>query len=143
MLALLTVRSFVHLRAVDLGFDPEGVVAIRVALPGSYRWTRSKRLFFSTLVERLESVPGITRAGVVSTRPLGGLGPATNVYDAIGPAPAAGQGLVSDVRFSDAGYFAAMRIRLLHGSTFAQTDTLDGPPVVLITRHWPGTCSVR
>ena len=133
VLALLTARSFVHLRAVDLGFDPAGVVAIRVALPGSYDGPDRRRLFFSTLVERLESVPGITRAGVVSTRPLGGLGPATNVYDAIGPAPAPGQGLVADVRFSDAGYFAAMRIRLLHGSTFTRIDPVAGPPVVVIT----------
>src|SRR5207248_9967510 len=56
----LTIRSFARLMAVDTGFDPEGVVTMRVALPASKygdldKWT----VFHAELVRRVESIPGV------------------------------------------------------------------------------------
>jgi putative ABC transport system permease protein len=133
VLALLTARSFAQLRAVDLGFEPSGVVAARIALPGSYDSPDRRRIFFHRLIERLESVPGLARAGVISTRPFGGLGPATTVHDAAGPPPGPGQELVADARFADGGYFATMRIQVLRGSVFGETDRFTGAPAVVVS----------
>ena len=73
IMALLMARSFAGLRAVDLGFQSEGVVAARVA------WTDASpersRVSFESLLERVRTLPGVQAAGRVSTRPFGGMEP--------------------------------------------------------------------
>ena len=71
LMALLMVRSFVALRAVDLGFTSDGVTIARVALPGDrYASPASQRAFFAALLERVRALPGVESAGIVSARPV-------------------------------------------------------------------------
>src|SRR5439155_26610154 len=116
VMAVLMVRSVLALRAVDLGFDSGGVVMARVALPvDRYRDPASQRAFFDTLTERVRAVPGVESAGVASTRPFGGMGPATTVIDPRNPAPAGTPGPVADVRYVDGNFFRTLRIQVTKG----------------------------
>ena len=128
LMALLMVRSFVALRAVDLGFTSDGVTIARVALSGDrYRSPVSQRAFFAALLDRVRALPGVESAGVISARPFGGLGPATIVSDPRKPPPRDGLAPVTDVRFADAGFFHALEMAPTRGAR--------------LRRREPGRCS--
>jgi putative ABC transport system permease protein len=142
VMALLMVRSIVGLRSVDLGFDPRGVVAARVALPaGSYATDERQQAFFDELSARARGIPGVEAAGTINIRPLGGLGPATTAIDPANP-PAAGQaGPVADVRSVDTAALEALGVRLITGAFFDGTER-QGPARALVSRglaqsFWP------
>jgi putative ABC transport system permease protein len=112
VLAGLTMRTFSALRTVELGFDADRVVITRVGVSGPrYRTPESQIQLFDQLLTRVLALPGVQSASVVSTRPFGGMGPATTLGDA--SAPVASDSLVADVRFADATLFRTLRIPLL------------------------------
>jgi predicted permease len=143
VMAVLMLRSFAGLRAVDLGFTPRGVVIARIALPGSgYGSPDRQRLFFDRVAERVRALPGVKAAGVISARPFGGLGAATTVRDAArAPAPHA-QDPVADVRSADPGLFPALGIPVQNGALFDARDSAGRSPSALISANlaralWP------
>lgn len=141
VLAGLMLRTFSALRAVDLGFDGSQVVAARVGLTGPrYAAPEARSAFFSDALVRLRAAPGVEAAGLISIRPFGRAGPATTAADAA--APVAGDSVVADVRFADAGVFQVLRIPLLAGGVFDARDVTDAPQRVVINqtlarRFWP------
>jgi ABC-type antimicrobial peptide transport system permease subunit len=77
----------------------------------------------------------------VSTRPLGGLGPATTVRDARVPPSHSSPAPVADVRYADGAAFEALGIHLASGRVFG-SDAATAPPTVVISRDladafWP------
>jgi predicted permease len=142
VMALLMVRSVVSLRSVDLGFDPGGVAVARIALPEDrYPSEATQRVFFDRLLERVRLIHGVTAAGLVNIRPLGGLGPATTVTDPSNPPVAGTAAPVADVRISDAAAFHALRMPLVAGSSFNDTDPEDAAKAIvsrgLARAFWP------
>ena len=141
VLAGLTVRTFEKLRSVDLGFESERVVFARVGVSGAgYRTPEARAAFFDQVLSRVRALPGVQAASAVSTRPFGGMGPATT----LGAASAAetGDSVVADVRYIDADLFRTLRTPLVAGSTFDSRDALDAPPRVVVNRalaqrFWP------
>ena len=68
----LLVRSFAHLRAVELGFRPEHVVSMAVDLPrATYRDADAMHRFHAAVLEGLEQLPGVEAVGAVNWLPLG------------------------------------------------------------------------
>ena len=132
VMATLMVRSFVGLRAVDLGFTPHGVLIARVALPANAYPPARQRLFFDRLIERVRVLPGVRAAGVMGLRPFDGIGPATLVRDATRPPARHGQDPVADVRYVDPGLFRALAMPLERGTSFDARDA-GGPPRVVIS----------
>ena len=146
VLAGLMVRTFTALRDVDLGFAAEHVVLARVGVSGErYATPEARRRFFDELIGRVAALPGVEAASAVSTRPFGGMAPATTVGDA--SAPPSSDSLVADVRFADSGVFRALRVPMLAGETFDARDGLDAPPRVVINETmskavWPGVSPI-
>jgi predicted permease len=143
VLAGLTMRTFAALRTVDLGFAADHVVLARVGVSGPrYRTPEARKLFFDALLARLRATPGVQAASAVSTRPFGGMAPATTLGDA--SAPATSDSVMADVRYADAALFQALRVPLLAGTTFDARDALDTPPRVIVNqslarRLWPAS----
>ena len=141
VLAGLTMRTFAKLRTVDLGFDSDRVVVARVGLSGPrYRPPEARVVFFDQVLSRVRALPGVQAASAVSTRPFGGMGPASPVGDA--STSETGDSVVADVRYVDADLFRTLRTPLVAGSTFDSRDALDAPPRVVINRTlaqrlWP------
>ena len=135
VLAVLMLRSFVKLTAVDLGFQPGHVAVARVSLPSArYATEAQQRQFFDALTARVRSLPGVTGASVATTSPFACCAPATTAGDAAraddrrAPAPTV------DVRFVDTSYFATLRIPLVSGRIFAPNEPTSGPPRTVISR---------
>src|SRR5579864_5763495 len=143
-MALLMARSFVSLRAVDLGFDPRGVMAVRLTASGdAYATPESQRNFFDRVLERIRAVPHVRAAGLMSVRPFGGLGPADTVHDAQEAQGVHSFSAVTDVRVVTAETFQALGVPVLAGTLFDRLTDVAGPPRVVINSAlarllWPG-----
>lgn len=138
VLALLLARSFHELMAVDLGWEPEGVLSMNISpkMPADLRrpWYRYVE-WSDELIGRLEAVPGIQRAAITTQVPLT---PSFAATVARGPGKASPDverwpGVAHSV--SD-GYFALMGMRLIAGRGFEAGDRLT--EAQHIGEHPPG-----
>ena len=139
----LLVRSFVRLQGVSPGFEPGGVITMRVGSTGRQLQNRDEAIaFYRPLSEALAAVPGVTTRGAVSALPFTssvGWG-SINVE---GWTPEPGQELQVDQRGATIDYFKTMQIPLVKGRTFADADMpMKAEPVAIIDekfakRFWP------
>ena len=128
----LLLRTFTHLRWLDPGFDPDGVVAAAVSLQDERYRTHEQvtRLFRETLAQ-LETTPGIESAAVALEVPykrLLNLG----FRHLDGPEAASG-GQMTNATYISRSFFAAMRIPLRRGRTFGDSDQHDTAPVAIVS----------
>ena len=129
----LLVRSVLRLQAVELGFLPGRVATASLSLPGSKYTSGAQRLaFFDDVVRRIEAVPGVRSAGLVSHLPLAGAGLSADVVIEGAPPMSSGEVPAVELRNTGAAYFRAMGIRLLGGREFADTDKAGASPVVIV-----------
>ena len=70
----LLIQTFGNLRAVDPGFEPEGVVTFDLSLVSRerYRGPADRSAFVRLLQARLQALPGVRAVGVVGGAPLSG-----------------------------------------------------------------------
>jgi len=140
----LLIKSFMRLREVNPGFDPQNVLTMQLSVPkAKYPDNKQIAAFFQETLQRVGNVPGVTEAGAVSSLPLSGSG-ATRFF-AIdgGPPTPPGQGPNAGYDVASPGFFGALKIPLLNGRDFTERDNADAPPVVVINetmarRFWPG-----
>lgn len=141
----LLVRSLLHLREVDLGLRPSGVVAARVSVGfDQYPEPADRAALFASLLDGLRARPGVEAAGALLQAPL-----VADQQDrtrfAIGGLPLAlehekPRALLQIVA---PGSFDALGTRLLAGRDFDATDRLAAAPVALVSaslvaRHFSG-----
>jgi putative ABC transport system permease protein len=155
--AALMIQSFEHLLRVDTGFDPRNVLTFEIDMPKSveagmdpFENGAPPRMasFFSQLLSRVESLPGVRAAGVTSALPLQGENWTKYISFADRPAPPS-LDQVAQVQYrSVAGeYFRVMGIPLLKGRLFNEADGNEGPLVVIVSkalarRFWPNENAV-
>ncbi len=140
----LMLRSLNELMSVDIGFEPQGVVAFRPNPDGSGReGAESYRQFYAELMEQTAAAPGVRSVSAVQiltgtpnnwsfpTFPEGYQIPAT--------------GALPDVNFRAVmpDYFETLRIPLLQGRTITPSDRADSEPIAVVNRafvetFWPG-----
>ena len=127
----LLVRSFVLLQRVSPGFDPEGVLAVSVDLPG-LRFDSAAKInaFVDELQRRTRALPGVESTALASDLPLTGA-LWTSEFSVSGRPPMDQGGDVVHRELSPE-YQHVMRVRLLRGRLFTEADRLKSPLVVLI-----------
>jgi putative ABC transport system permease protein len=138
----LMLHSLHRLQQVELGFQPENVLTLRISLPNQ-RYPDQKQWvsFFDQALEKVQALPGVRSAGAVSFLPMAGFG-AANPYTVEGePTPTPGQEPVADLRFVSPGYLDTMKIPILQGRSFTPQDRRDSPFVVIVgqqlaRKHW-------
>ena len=139
----LMVRSFDALRKVDPGFSAERLLTFGVRpLPAKYGNADAVAQFYDRLVERLEAVPGVTRAGAIDSLPLAGVPwNQAAVIEEFPPEEGAFPP-VFDARRTTPGYFEAMDIPVVEGRAFTPDDHKRRLGSVIISRsvkdtYWP------
>jgi predicted permease len=145
----LVIRSVLHLRVVDSGFDARGVLVAPIFLDTqAYDSGTKVRAYYADLFAQLSALPGVTAVGGATTVPTGPLGPdfARPVWPEGRPAGAADQASAW-VRMVTPGYFAALRLRVADGRAFGEQDRPDTPRVLMVNetlarRLWPGARAV-
>jgi putative ABC transport system permease protein len=129
----LLVRSFQNLRTVDLGFEPENVVSMRIQLPPArYPDATARRAFFAEVEERLDAIPGVEGTGSITNLPLAGFDGDTNFNIEGAPPPERGLDPSVWLRRITPGYLDAMGLELLSGRSFTTSDDAEAPRVVIV-----------
>jgi putative ABC transport system permease protein len=139
----LMLRTLWSLERVDLGFNPRGVMTLRIALPTTtYKDAAQVTGFYSRLVEELSAVPGVRAAGAARSLPLGStIGDFGMVVDGYVPPP--GTGAKGDWQIATAGYLEAMGEQVVRGRGIERSDTSESQLVGLVNeemarRYWAG-----
>ncbi len=120
----LLVKSFVKLRAVDVGCVTDNVLTLHYNLPKQKYDTPEKvNAFNETLLERLRALPGVEGAALGSALPGGGYGGDDVFTIPEHPQLKPGAELPDAMyRVADPGYFSALQIPLLSGRFFTGQD---------------------
>ncbi len=140
----LLVESYRKLRAVDPGFDPDGVAAVEVRLAASsHRDADRRSQFYSEALEEFRALPGVESASAVNHVPLAGDRFGTTLTIGGRPMPRPGETPNAVYRVAMPGYFSTMRIHITKGRDFTAHDDENTPGVVIVNaaaaRHfWPG-----
>ena len=128
----LMIRSLSALGRVDLGFNPDSVLTLRVSVPAARYDTPEKVVdFYRLLNERVRGLPGVQSAGLMRVLPL-----ATTIgdsgLDVEGFEEPPGTNAKGDWQIATDGSFEAMGARLMRGRWFTPADTSDSQPVAVI-----------
>ena len=139
----LLIRSFVYLENVSPGFNPNHLLTLELTMSGpKYDDPKAVVAAYRQLWSRLESLPGVTASGAVTSLPLSQMfawGPIT----VEGRVPPPGENFINaDQRVVGGHYFEAMEIPLRSGRFFNEHDTPASPKVVVIDEYmaqqlWP------
>jgi putative ABC transport system permease protein len=131
----LLVRSFANLVDIDPGFSSEQTLFMKLDLPEArYSEPATQAAFFNELLLQVRALPGVEAVGTVAPLPLGGewIGEELRIEgESVGPHEEAPG---TNLRFASPGYLETMQIPLLTGRSLAATDTIGGPPVVVVNR---------
>jgi len=136
----LLIRSFAAVLSEDPGFHGEDVVLSAVALSGiKYPEMDDHRRFWEDMLARAEAIPGVSRAGMISARPLSGFLPNGLVHLDGDPSKTGNGSYI----VASAGAFEALDITLLQGRVFNASDVPEGRHVVVVSQsfadtYWPG-----
>ena len=130
--AALLMRSFVHLRQVDPGFNAERVYSLHLAIPrAKYPKDRDVAAFCARILERVQALPEVVSAGLVNRLPLAG-GTQTGPVEFEGIDPKIGNLKNVDFRTVTPGYFRTLEIPLRSGRGFTDGDHETAPPVAIV-----------
>jgi len=118
----LLLKSLSRLRHEDVGFDPAGVLVVRLTLPDSrYPEEGDLRAFARELLAEAETVPGVRSAGLTLGAPFTG-GAATLTYEAEGLQPEPGEEFSAGYQPVTADFFATMGMPFLAGRGLEPAD---------------------
>ena len=142
----LLMRSFLLLQEVDPGFDPAGVITMRLELPRqSYRTYDEWLNGYTQLSGRIAGIPGVTDVAFTTEPPLGGMSSYWSYQ--IDGRPLTGPGLEysgmpAHLIPVSASYFRTLGIPLVAGRGFSERDRRGDELVAVINetvarRDWP------
>jgi putative ABC transport system permease protein len=132
----LLIQSLANLQRVHLGFDPRGVMTFQLAPPAAkYPVTGRAQLFYRSVIDSLQSVPGVRGAAVSSGIPFGAGNYTTHPLLTTEPSILPpGTAVPIDWRLVSPGYFKTMSIPLLRGRDFTDADGPTAPPVAIVSQ---------
>ncbi len=142
--SLMLIRSLQNLQQVDLGFQLENRMTFRVWLSRTrYPENKAQIQFFQQLIERLQSIPEVERAGAIQDLPLRGNKMRFPVVISGKPVPPKGEENEIAYRTFAGDYFRVMGIPVLQGSAPSEKSLSLPTPVVWINQSaanafWPG-----
>ena len=128
----LMIRTLSALGNIDLGFDPDRVLTMRVSVPTA-RYDTPERVvnFYQQVIDRVRAVGGVEQAGIVRVLPL-----ATTIgdfgLDVEGFEESPGRNAKGDWQIVSDGAFEAMGTRLARGRWFTSADRTDTQLVAVI-----------
>ena len=138
----LFVRSLRNVRAIDLGFDAEGLVAVHARYLDLVR-SREVGVAFDGIEAEMARVPGVQRVAMASGAPMQGSMSSNRFFlprrDSV---PRVGGIGPIEVLVSPE-YFSTVGIRLVAGRTFERTDRAGMPLAAVVDKTmaslvWPG-----
>jgi len=141
----LLIKSFMRLRDVSPGFNPDNVLSLRTSLPGSrYPVGQPRVQMLGQVLDQMKSLPGVQSAAAVLSLPLGG--DTFNVgrgYIREGRPATPEESANAMYLVATPDYFRTLQIPILAGRPFNDQDNDKAPMVLIVNetmarRLWPG-----
>ena len=140
----LLIRSFIALNDVSAGFDDQNILTFDISLSSKeYAEAPKVRRFFHQFVEKIEALPGVQSAATTTLLPLGGSDSESQFYVSGRPKPSPSELPLAMFYITSPDYLKTMRIPLLKGRFFEESDTLTSGPVIVVdenmaNQYFPG-----
>ncbi len=119
----LLIRTFQRLASASLGFEPKGVLTLRVApSPRKYPDAAKMAAFYARILENAQAIPGVETAAMGDGLPLIGTAGAAGIsFEGRPQPPVGGRPSIPAAGVSSA-YFQALKIPLLRGRLLTASD---------------------
>jgi len=128
----LLFRSLLHVESSPLGFDPHNVLTAGVSLPvPRYSDPLAKADVMRKALEQVRSMPRVESAGIVDSLPMDGADSAR-----LSIKRASSVAMLDETWFLSVGtgYFSTLKIPMLAGRPFQETDVRETPPVAIVNQ---------
>jgi predicted permease len=126
------MQAFLHMMHVDLGYDPQNVMSVGIPVhDNTYTKWQARATYFEQLRTKIASLPQVVSAGI-STNAT----PPENGWEQrfeISGKPSAEQQRAR-LNFISPEYFAVLKIPLLQGRIFDQTETAHASRFIVINQ---------
>jgi len=144
----LMLQSFLRLRFLNPGYNPHGLLTMRIDLAGNrYADPEKQAAFFRQVLERARALPSVRAAGAVDDLPTPDNVHGAGLYLPGRPEPLPAEVPIVQLDVVSPDYFRAMQIPLLRGRYLNESDRRKAPLVALIDelaakRYWPHETAV-
>jgi len=140
------LRSLTKLMTVDLGFDPEHVLSLRLNAPPNGA-PDSLPVLYQTLITRLRGLPGVESVALGDCPPLVGGCSGTIVWFGGRTGRVTGKEPQIGVNSVTPEWFRTLRVPLVAGSGLTDADRRDGRKVLVLNataarRFWPNESAI-
>jgi putative ABC transport system permease protein len=128
------VRSLVRVLETDPGFQPNGAMAMELAMSRRNRPGQDGEAFLRRMEAELVPIPGVRSIGLTNRLPLGGDRSTRAI--SIGKAPDLARQEMTEVRRVSPGFLDAMGMRLIRGRGLSGRDTPETGRVALVNQRF-------
>jgi putative ABC transport system permease protein len=127
----LLMRSFVALRDVKLGLQPDHVLVARLPLPVErYKTADQVTGFYRPLLQRLKALPGVVEATETSTLPpYGGIPSDIEI-----PGKTHAEKWNALFQLCSEGYFPVLKIKFVDGRTFTEAEVNGARKLAIVNQ---------
>ena len=130
----LLFRSFLQLQSVKAGFTPQQVLTFRLTPSGpNYGRDADYMSFYSQVMQRISTLPGVQAVGAINTLPLV-KGPTAGFMIEGAPLLTPDKWPSTNYRGVSSDYFHAMNIPVVQGMAFTERDNEKAPLVIVINQ---------
>ena len=142
----LTTQGFNRLAQAYQGFQPDQVLKFEVSLPeNAYPDDAKRNSFFQTALRGVSSLPGVSGAALTSNLPASNVDNEKTLFTIQDrPALQASEAPAADFQTISGDYFSVLKIPLIAGRFFTESDNATAARVAIISRtmanrFWPGS----
>ena len=126
----LLVRTFMYLETLPAGFDPTNVIAVAASLDDArYAAHDDVDQLFTRSLERLRTLPGVESAAISLGLPYERI---LNMGARVVSGTTKSDFMFSTATYVTPGYFETLKLPLIAGRTFRDTDVKSAAPVAII-----------
>jgi putative ABC transport system permease protein len=143
----LMIRTLANLRAIDIGFDPNGLLTMRTTLPQSkYREPAQRLSFYDRVVADIRALPGVQGAAFTSMLPF--LSPGNTTWfriEGVAHDPSDPRDALFRIVTND--YLRTLGVQLVEGRLLDDRDGGNAPFSIVINetlsrQYWRGESAV-
>jgi putative ABC transport system permease protein len=132
----LLIKTLANLQHARLGFESRGLITFQLAMPTTkYPLESGMPQFYRSLLDSIQSAPGVSAAGVSSGIPFGAGNYTTSPVIAQQSVLPPNTPAAIDWRMVSGSYFRTMSIPLLRGRAFTDSDGPNSPPVSIVSQQ--------
>lgn len=133
----LLFRSFLRLRAVDLGCTTRNVLTMNYFLRGD-KYSKPEQIvnLHTELLEKVRHTPGVSAAGLTNVVPGDGYYGEREFSVPEHPPQPLGEHRFAAYRTADPDYFQTLQIPLVRGRLFSDSERLDDDKYVIVNQEF-------